>query len=527
MKCFKKYYRKVRIWNLQANLVIIALWILFMPNFTPLKTTADNIFEVSLNGTVVGTLGNKADAQKCLRDARRVIASQSEELVMAKADLTVAGSKALWGKVDDKSDVTEKMIEILSGSVITTLERSYTLKINTYSINLSCIEDVLELLKSSLSKYDTESQYDVNLVLDPSREVNVLTTQVATTGEIEKEEEAKNGLPQSGYNEFLATIVGDVAPTTEEKSFEDYELGLQSIDFGDKIEIVEAYMPQEEISDLDTAIAEVTKDKETNQIYEVQSGDTLGTIAEKFGLSLQELIDMNDAIESETSLIRVEDEIVVTVPEPELSVVYSAQEYYEEDYEAEVQYVDNDSWYTTESKVIQEPSAGHRRVVALKSYENDKELSTEIEKEEVTYAAVPKIIERGTIVPPTYIKPISGGRLSSGFGRRTSPTKGASSFHKGVDWATPVGTAVMASSSGVVTRAGWGSGYGYVVYVSHSDGRQTRYGHLSKILVKVGQSVSQGEKIALSGNTGVSTGPHLHFEILIGGTQVNPLDYLN
>ena len=85
----------------------------------------------------------------------------------------------------------------------------------------------------------------------------------------------------------------------------------------------------------------------------------------------------------------------------------------------------------------------------------------------------------------------------------------------------------MASSSGTVARAGWGSGYGYVVYINHEDGRQTRYGHLSKVLVSVGQHVKQGQKIALSGNTGVSTGPHVHFEILINGCQVNPLDYMN
>ena len=99
--------------------------------------------------------------------------------------------------------------------------------------------------------------------------------------------------------------------------------------------------------------------------------------------------------------------------------------------------------------------------------------------------------------------------------------------HKGVDWATPTGTPVYASCGGTVAKAGWGSGYGYVVYINHIDGRQTRYGHLSKVLVNVGQSVKQGERIALSGNTGISSGPHLHFEMLINGSQVNPLPYLD
>ena len=80
---------------------------------------------------------------------------------------------------------------------------------------------------------------------------------------------------------------------------------------------------------------------------------------------------------------------------------------------------------------------------------------------------------------------------------------------------------------GTVVSAGWSNGYGYCITIRHPDGKQTRYAHLSKILVSSGKSVKQGDKIALSGNTGRSTGPHIHFEILVNGSQVNPLKYLN
>ena len=175
--------------------------------------------------------------------------------------------------------------------------------------------------------------------------------------------------------------------------------------------------------------------------------------------------------------------------------------------------------------MVQQPVTGYRKVVADITYRNAELVNTDILYEDVTVKAVAKIVKRGTKTPPTYVYPV-WGRLSSGFGRRKAPKRGASTYHKGIDLAVPIGTAVMASRGGTVTRAGWGSGYGYCVYIQHPDGVSTRYGHLSKVLVKVGQTVSQGQKIALSGNTGVSTGPHLHFEVLVGGSQVNPLNYL-
>ncbi len=522
------FRNKIKIWFLQSALVVIFLWILFMPSMVKFQKGSNNIFTVVLNDVVVGTVESRDDAYKALRMARKAISNSTEELTLATANIAIKGDNVLWGEVESAASVAKKMEDVLNSSKKNTLNRAYSIKINEFSVNLASIEEVMTLLKTSISKYDTENQYDVQLVLDSSREVNVLMPQVMSKEEVQRVEEiAQTSMPEAGFFAAVTDVVNAATPLAYDKDFSDYKLGLQSIEFKDKVEIVESYLPSEELTDLSTAIDDVTKDKETNQIYEVKSGDTLSLIASKYDLTVADLIAMNESLEDEFTRIRPEDEIIVTVPEPELSVNYVIEQYYEEDYEAPIEYVDNNNWYTTQSKVLQEPSAGHRKVVALVSYTDEGEVSREIEKEEVTYQAVPKIVERGTIVPPTYIKPISGGRLTSGFGKRNRPTKGASSYHKGVDWATPTGTAVVASSSGVVTRAGWGSGYGYCVYIRHPDGRETRYGHLSKVLVSVGQTVSQGQKIALSGNTGVSTGPHLHFEILVNGSQVNPLNYLN
>jgi murein DD-endopeptidase MepM/ murein hydrolase activator NlpD len=119
------------------------------------------------------------------------------------------------------------------------------------------------------------------------------------------------------------------------------------------------------------------------------------------------------------------------------------------------------------------------------------------------------------------------GPLSSGFGVRGNPFGGSSrEFHKGQDIAAPIGTPVMATADGVVTVAGWLRGYGWVVYIDHGNGISTRYGHLSRIDVAVGQTIKRGEQLGLVGSTGRSTGPHLHYEVLINGQATNPIPYL-
>ncbi|MCM1261469.1 MAG: M23 family metallopeptidase [Butyrivibrio sp.] len=497
---------------------------LFLPYYQELESIGDNQFIVYLNGERVGIVDDVDRIDLCLINARKKIAEGSDEIVLADCSVTYEGSEVLWGEVDDDSVIIDNMASIIERSIKDTLKRSYTVKINEYTVNLANTDEVLELLQASLGKYDVENEYSIGLVLDPERELNVLTTAIYAKAEESEEEQAV--IVSAGINSELTNIFDAVEPEVE-KEFSDYELGLKDIGFGDSVEVVEAYLQDSELTPVNAAIDEVTKEQEKEQIYEVVAGDTLSKIAMNNGLEMDRLIAMNETLESENSIIRVGDELIITVPEPELSVERVEEVYYEEDYEADIIYIDNNDWYTTQTKTLQEPSAGHRIVVADVFYRNSEEVGREILKEEITYEAVPKRVERGTKIPPTYIKPISGGRQSSGFGYRKAPTKGASSYHQGVDWATPVGTAVMASSSGTVARAGWIGSYGNAIYINHPDGTQTRYGHLSKILVSPGQTVSQGQKIALSGNTGVSTGPHVHFEIVINGSRVNPLKYLN
>ena len=219
--------------------------------------------------------------------------------------------------------------------------------------------------------------------------------------------------------------------------------------------------------------------------------------------------------------IYIDQELIVAVPEPDLSIVVQEGIVYEEDYEENPSIIPNDGWYTTDEVVLQEGTTGHREVNAVVTYENGVETGRETAHTTVMTAAVPAVVEQGTIIPPTYIKPLSGGRFTSGFGKRWGR------MHKGVDWACSIGTTIYASCGGVVEYAGWSSGYGYNVILDHPDGRKTRYAHLSKTLVTVGQSVEQGQTIAKSGSTGRSTGPHVHFEIFINGSQVNPLKYIN
>lgn len=524
MRRLTKYTKSIKYHNIAAMLVTALLIFLVVPALQKFPTDGNNMITILLNGKQVGIVGNANDVENMVNEARRRVAKEHSGLVLFESNVILTGSREIFGHRNTPEEIVDNMYTVFVESMKNTKQPVYEIKINEFTVNLRSAEEVIALLRKAKEGYDDGNLFTVDLVLDPTRELNVLTAKVQKTEDIiNSENEEKPLMPEAGAQKKINQIYADAL----KQDVESFHIGILNLDFGENVEVVQAYVDESQISSLDEAIEMVTKEQEKSSVYEVEAGDSLSVIAEKTNTTVEKIIAMNhETIQDENTMLRIGDELKVTVPEPELSVVRTEQVYYEENYEEEIQYIDNDDWYTNEQKVLQQPVAGFRKVVADITYRNNEENGRTIVYEDIVAKAVPKIVERGTKIPPTYMKPISGGRLTSGFGPRKAPKKGASTYHKGIDWAVPTGTAVCASSGGKVLKAGWGSGYGYCVFIQHPDGKVTRYGHLSKVLVKAGQSVRQGEKIALSGNTGVSTGPHLHFEILINGSQVNPMKYL-
>lgn len=158
-----------------------------------------------------------------------------------------------------------------------------------------------------------------------------------------------------------------------------------------------------------------------------------------------------------------------------------------------------------------------------------EELAFGIEQREEKLEVLNRVLGNKEFESDRYLsgRPIKKGWLSSYFGRRNDPFSGKIAWHKGVDFAGKDGSDVVSVAAGVVTWSGKRSGYGNLIEINHGGGYVTRYGHAKDLLVEVGDVIDKGQVIALMGSTGRSTGPHVHFEVLLAGKAVDPLRYVN
>jgi murein DD-endopeptidase MepM/ murein hydrolase activator NlpD len=156
------------------------------------------------------------------------------------------------------------------------------------------------------------------------------------------------------------------------------------------------------------------------------------------------------------------------------------------------------------------------------------DLSRRIDSRSAQFASLENVIlgrQLSAQIKPTG-RPVREGYISSYFGERMDPFNGEQAMHKGVDFATDAGADVLAVASGIVTWSGPREGYGNLIEINHGNGYSTRYGHNAETLVTVGDTVQRGQAVAVVGSSGRSTGPHVHFEVLRDGTQIDPMAYV-
>ncbi len=354
-----KYGKFLKYTYIKWNLLILFMGLLFMQGIVKLESTGDNLFHIFINGARVGSVAAPEDAEHMLWEARREIAAPAQGLVLMDVEMTYVGEEVLYGYVDDPQEVYDNILQALRTGIRETSVLSYTLKMDEYMVNLASLEEMEKLLQAVVSKYDSEGKFGVDIVQDENRLFNVLTANAVDRQKQSQEQEMlaqqeQQLFPEAGIQAELTQLFAQDVEK-EEKDFGDYDLGILSMDFAEKVEIVEAYLPQSQLQPLDKAIEELTVEQETVGTYEVQSGDTLSEIAIKVNIPMDDIVAMNDSLEDINTMIRAGQELVITVPEPKITMERQEVNYYEEIYDAPVQYIESDDWFTTQTNVIQQP----------------------------------------------------------------------------------------------------------------------------------------------------------------------------
>jgi len=296
-----------------------------------------------------------------------------------------------------------------------------------------------------------------------------------------------------------------------------------SATFEEAVSIAEpAAVDESQIEDDEALVKRLIAGHTVQRTYTVKPGDCVGCIADAQQVSEDLIYQNNPWIENDK--IKIGDELNLTVQEPLLNVRSEETVTQTETIDAPLEIRKTDELKAGKSKIVR-PGVDGKRIVTYKLLRrNGLVIEEEQASSQVVTPALSTVVLKGTKVTPSegsgnFDWPVSGHRVTSFYGKRWGR------LHKGLDM---VGSSsVKAADNGVVELADDSmSGYGNAIIINHNNGYKTLYGHLSKINVKVGQVIEQGESIGVMGNTGHSFGTHLHFEIYLNGKLKNPADYL-
>jgi murein DD-endopeptidase MepM/ murein hydrolase activator NlpD len=280
-----------------------------------------------------------------------------------------------------------------------------------------------------------------------------------------------------------------------------------------KVYAGEVLMPREAWNLITTGTASPEK-------YKIKQGDSIWSIARANDMYVDDILKANNL--KEDDLLQLDQEIVLVKSKPYINVVAKVEGTTTEVIPYETKIITDSS--VNNIKIKSNGANGKKEIAYSVEKINNRIEKKEVISEKIIEQPKDKVMVKGTRVIQV------ASRSGSGIGSMAWPVSGYISQyfgrHTGIDIAGSIGSPVQAADNGTVTSAGWDGGYGRCIVINHGNGLSTRYAHLSKISVSPGESVSRGQTIGARGSTGNSTGPHLHFEVMSGGSFVNPLNYL-
>jgi len=397
--------------------------------------------------------------------------------------------------------------------------------------------DVLEIL--DLVSEELSMEYGSNIHIDPETDISFKPV-ISYGRDIDKMDDVLQKFTYMGDIQATAYAImvdGERMAIVESEKIaqsildsiltsylKDDDTEYEYVGFAEDVKIEPYSTTLANVSSKSAALKKFKNGGQAEETYKVVSGDTIYGICNKLDLTFKELKAMNPDLDMDDTL-HIGDKFVIKKEVPLLTVETVEVSTFAESIDYEVVYKESSSYYIGDQVVSRAGKKGKARVTARLTKQNGKTVEREDLKTVVITEPVDKIIVKGTKVPPpkkgtgTFIRPVNVG-VYRGWGMRWGR------MHYGLDYAAPTGTSIYASDGGTVTTAGWHGNYGYYIKIDHGGGFTTLYAHCSKLLVKVGDKVYQGQRIGLVGNTGRSTGPHCHFEIFKYGKNVNPSNYV-
>lgn len=308
---------------------------------------------------------------------------------------------------------------------------------------------------------------------------------------------------------------------------------ILSVEFKQDIQVVERKVEEEELDSIDDIALEFQKNEEEAIYHTIVENDNLWDIGVTYGMNLAKIVEYNPflgAREEKDYMIWPKEVLLMKPANPVYDVVVKLQNTALEPVPFETIKIEDKNLFTSQRIILKEGIEGEKNVVYDIVMENGYATSIEAIQETILKEPVSAEVKVGTKRTLSYgggnNYGVTTGRLTSGYGYRTHPISGVKTFHNGIDIAAPTGTGVYSYASGTVISVSQNNTLGKYIAIDHGNGLVTRYLHLSKFNVEKGDKVSTGDRIGSVGNTGYSTGPHLHFEVLKNGSYQNPWNYI-